>query len=151
MSSAILLLCAVLFSGLAAGLELTVRFAVRGPLERLDVRSHVLMRQGLVRTLRILAPALVLPAIALGVLALLFAVTGTASVLVAVGLGAYAVWLAVTFGGTVPINAAALDWDPDAPPADLDRILRRWERLALVRVVVTLAAAVLFATALLVS
>jgi hypothetical protein len=27
-------------------------------------------------------------------------------------------WIAVTLGGTARINAAALEWDPAAPPPD---------------------------------
>ena len=40
----------------------------------------------------------------------------------------------------VPINVAAIEWDPLKPPADFRAIIQRWERLALVRVAVALVA-----------
>jgi hypothetical protein len=49
------------------------------------------------------------------------------------GLGALLVWIAVTPGGTVPINAAVLDWDANAPPANWRAQVDRWEHLDTVR------------------
>ena len=49
---------------------------------------------------------------------------------------------AVTLGGTVPINAAALEWDASAPPVTWRVQVDRWERLNTVR---TWAAVVAFA------
>jgi hypothetical protein len=48
-------------AGLLAGEEFVIRYGVRGPLGRLDQESHIRMRQGLIRTLRILVPAILLP------------------------------------------------------------------------------------------
>jgi uncharacterized membrane protein len=52
------------------------------------------------------------------------------------------VWILVTLFGTVPINEAALDWRPDAPPANWRALVDRWERLNTVR---TCAAVLAFA------
>jgi len=43
------------------------------------------------------------------------------------------VFAVATVAGTVPINAAALDWRPDAPPGDWRAQIERWERLNTVR------------------
>jgi uncharacterized membrane protein len=51
----------------------------------------------------------------------------------------------VTLGGTVPINAAVLDWDASAPPADWRARVDRWEQLNTVR---TWAAVIAFAVLL---
>jgi uncharacterized membrane protein len=57
------------------------------------------------------------------------------------GILALLIWIAVTLGGTVPINAAVLEWDANAPPVSRAQV-DRWERLKTVR---TWAAVVAFA------
>jgi uncharacterized membrane protein len=59
-------------------------------------------------------------------------------------------WITVTLGGTVPINAAALDWEPSAPPSDWRMRVDHWERLNSVRAWLAVAAfaLLLVATAL---
>jgi hypothetical protein len=53
-------------AGLLAGEEFVIRYGVRGPLGRLDQESHIRMRQGLIRTPRILVPAILLPTLFVG-------------------------------------------------------------------------------------
>src|SRR3954462_6897293 len=101
-------------AGLLAGEEFVVRYGIRGPLAALEDRAHIHLRQGVIRTLRVLVPATALPALVIGVgVAVMdrgtFAVAGAALLLG---------WLLVTVFGTVPINSHALEWDPDAPPAN---------------------------------
>jgi uncharacterized membrane protein len=112
-----------------AGEEFVIRYGVRGPLAALDDRSHIELRQGLIRTLRILVPAIFLPA---------FAVAITVGVLDGsafqwAGAVALFAWLLVTLFGTVPINEAAIEWSADAPPANWKALVDRWERLNTVR------------------
>jgi hypothetical protein len=126
----------LLFAGLLAGAEVVVRYGVRGPLAALDDAAHIRMRQALIRTLRVLVPALYLPALLLGVAG---AIIGGAATRWA-GVAALLVWTAATFFGTVPINEAALGWAPDAPPADWVALVERWERLNTVRTVAAVAA-----------
>jgi uncharacterized membrane protein len=52
-----------------------------------------------------------------------------------------------TFFGTVPINAAALGWSPEAPPANWKAQVDRWERLNTVRAWAALVAFACFLTA----
>src|SRR5437868_3651345 len=127
----------VLFSGLLAGTEIAVRLGVAGPLELLDDRSHVIMRQGLIRTFRVIAPSFYFPALLSSIGALVL--VGPVPARIA-GVAALGVWAVATFAGTVPINVAAIEWDPLKPPADFRAIIQRWERLALVRVAVALVA-----------
>jgi hypothetical protein len=125
----ILVTGALFFAGLLAGAEVVVRFGVRGPLAALPDEAHIRMRQGLIRTLRVLVPALFVPTLVLSVAALIAGPTIAGGVAVAALLG----WAATTFLGTVPINSAAIDWLPAAPPAHWREVIARWERLDSVR------------------
>ena len=135
-------LVCVLFAGLLAGEEFVIRFGVRGPLASLDERPHILVRQALIRTLRVLVPSLY-------VLTLLSAVALTALdgfdrgfPVRCAGILTLVLWLAITLGGTVPINEVVLEWDASAPPASWPEQVERWERLNTTR---TAAAVVAFA------
>jgi uncharacterized membrane protein len=52
-----------------------------------------------------------------------------------------------TFIGTVPINEALLTWRPDAPPENWKTIIKRWERLDMVRAWAAITAFACFLTA----
>ncbi|HEY1489363.1 MAG TPA: DUF1772 domain-containing protein [Micromonosporaceae bacterium] len=132
-------------TGMLAGEEFVVRYGVRGPLAALDDPAHIRFRQGLIWTLRILVPAMFLPAFGVAIAAAVLdgAAAGIAYRLL--GVAALTVWILTTLFGTVPINEAALDWSPDAPPANWTALVDRWERLNTVR---TWAAVVAFGSLL---
>jgi len=133
-------------AGILAGEELVIRFGVRGPLARLEQGPHIRLRQGLIRTLRVLVPAVFFPTLLLAAATAVLGGLGPGLPLRAGSVAALLVWLAATLGGTAPINQAALRWDPAAPPADWLDVVRRWERLDTVR---TAAATAAFALLLL--
>ncbi|SRR6266487_2765213 len=54
-------------TGILAGEELVIYYGVRTPLASLDERPQTLLRQALIRRLRILVPAIFVPSILLGV------------------------------------------------------------------------------------
>jgi hypothetical protein len=56
---------ALFFAGLLAGEELAVRYGVRAPVAALADAVHIQLRQGLIRTLRILVPIVFLPTLGL--------------------------------------------------------------------------------------
>jgi len=134
----------LLGAGLLAGEEFIVRFGVRGPLASLDPAAHIRLRQALIRTLRLLVPALfavtLLSAIATA------AVTGLAPgwQFRTAGLAALILFIMVTLAGTVPINQAVLAWDPEHPPSGWQGAIRRWERLDDVRTAAAVAAFLFF-------
>jgi len=128
-------------AGLLAGTEFVVRYGVRGPLAALNDRAHIELRLGLIRTLRVLVPALALPALITGVAAVIL----DPAALRWAGVAALLLWLLVTIFGTVPINAAAIAWRPDAPPSNWKALVDRWETLNTVR---TWAAVLAFASLL---
>jgi uncharacterized membrane protein len=133
---------ALFLTGLLAGEEFVVRYGVRGPLAALDDRAHIEFRQGLIRTLRVLVPAIFGPALAAGVAAAIAAGTGPGVALRWAAVLALLGWALVTLFGTVPINSGALDWRSAAPPADWKALIARWERLDTIR---TWAAVLAFA------
>jgi hypothetical protein len=57
------------FAGILAGEEFVIRYGVCGPLATLDDRAHIQFRQGLIRTLRVLVPAIAVPAFIAGIAA----------------------------------------------------------------------------------
>jgi len=124
---------AVFFSGLLAGEELAIRLGVRGPLASLEDRPHIVLRQGLIRTMRVLVPALFLAALASAIAATAIERAAPGLALRCAGVGVLLVWFALTVGGTVPINAALIEWDAGDLPGDWRAQIDRWERLNSVR------------------
>jgi uncharacterized membrane protein len=129
-------------AGILAGEEFVVRFGVRAPLAALDDRSHIQFRQGLIRTLRVLVPAIFIPAFGSGLAAAILGGAGTGVGFRWAGVLALLTWILVTIFGTIPINESAFGWRPDAPPANWKALVDRWERLNSVR---TWAAVLAFA------
>lgn len=126
-------MASVLFAGLLAGEEFVIRYGVRGPLASLDDRPHILLRQALIRPLRVLVPSIYLAALTTAVTATALDGFDSSLALRGSGIGALLVWIVVTLGGTVPINSAVLEWDAGAPPANWRAQVDRWEHLDTVR------------------
>jgi uncharacterized membrane protein len=135
-------------AGLLAGIEVAVRFGVRGPLAALDQQPHLRMRQGLIRTLRLLVPSVFVPTLLLGAVATILAGTATGAVFRWLAVAALLVWTATTFAGTVPINQAVAEWDPAMPPQDWRAVIKRWQTLDTVRTWAALLASASFLTAI---
>ncbi len=136
-------LVAVLCAGLLAGEEFVIRYGVRGPLATLDDRAHILLRQALIRKLRVLVPSMHVAALLSAVAATALDGIDSGIALRWAGILALVIWIAVTHGRTVPINAAALEWNASAPPASWRAQVDRWERLNTVRTWAAVIASVL--------
>lgn len=134
-------------TGILAGEEFVVRYGVRGPLAALDDRAHIRIRQGLIRTLRILVPAIFMPAFAVGIAVAILDGTAPGIAFRWTGVTAMLIWFLVTLFGTVPINEAAIEWNPDAPPSNWKASVDRWEQLNTVRTWAAVGAFALFLTA----
>ena len=128
-------------AGLLAGIEFAVRFGVRGPLTILDERPQIQIRQALIKTLRLLVPAVYVPTLLSGIL--LTILYGGAFRWV--GVAALLVWTVTTFAGTVPLNQRLYEWNPDAPPPDWREVIQRWHVLDTIRTWAALAAFASFA------
>jgi hypothetical protein len=101
----------------------------------------------LVRSLRIVVPAVMLPAVAAGV-AVLALVDGPGTAWRWAGVAALAAFLGFSFLGTVPINMRVATWSADAPPADWRATVIRWQRIDVWRSSAAIAAFACFAAAL---
>ncbi|GMA66108.1 DUF1772 domain-containing protein [Alicyclobacillus fastidiosus] len=143
----ILAFISLFFVGLLAGEEFVIRLGVRDTLLILDDSSHIKLRQALIRTLRVLVPAIMLPAIISGVTLAIVYGTSRGCVCSWVGAVALLVFLSVTLFGTVPINAGALEWNPNVPPHNWKSLINRWERLNNLRCLLAVLSFVLFLVA----
>ncbi|MCS7483910.1 anthrone oxygenase family protein [Umezawaea endophytica] len=143
----IVVLVNLFFGGLLAGVEVVVRFGVRGPLAALPEVAHLRMRQGLIRTLRVLVPSIYVPAFLSGI-AVAVAAVGGLGVARWGGVVAMVVWTVTTFVGTAPLNQALAEWDPEVPPVGWRAVIGRWERMDTVRTVAAVVAFGLFLVAL---
>ena len=133
-------LVGLLGAGLLAGEEITIRYGVRAPLASLDDQTHIRVRQALIRRLRVLVPAIYLATVVSAATAAILDGAGSGLALRGAALLALLAWIAVTMGGTVPINAAAMEWEPSAPPGDWRARIDQWERLNSVRAWLAVAA-----------
>jgi uncharacterized membrane protein len=138
----------VFFAGLLAGEEFVIRFGVRGPLARLEQRSHIEMRQGLIRTLRVLVPLIFAAAFMSGVAATFVHWSDGGMPFRLASLALLVAFILITLFGTVPINKAASNWDASNPPQGWEAAIRRWESLDNIRTVLALAAFALVLTGL---
>ena len=134
--------------GILAGEEFTICYGVRAPVASLDDGPHIQVRQALIYRLRILVPAI-------------WALTILSAIAVTIGNGVdigfafrcagmvvLFIFMVITLGGTVPINKAALTWDPAAPPANWRALISRWERLNTARCWLAVGAFALFLAAI---
>jgi len=129
----IITIASVFLAGLLAGEELIVRYGVHPALIALDDVTQVRARQSLIYRMRVRVPVI------------FFATLGTAIASLVVGgmdagfafriasVVALAVWLGATFGGTVIINSAVIEWNAEAPPMNWRDMIVRWGRIDVVR------------------
>ena len=134
-------------AGLLAGAEFIVCFGARSTITVLDEQPQVQLRQALIRRLRLLVPAVYVPALLSAVAVTVLADTGDGFGFRCLGLLAVLAWTVTTFLGTVPINKATLTWRPDAPPKEWRAVVSRWERLDKVRFWAAVIAFAFFLTA----
>ncbi|RKP57985.1 DUF1772 domain-containing protein [Cohnella endophytica] len=120
-------------AGILAGEEFVVRYGVHVSLSHLDYQSQIRVRQALILKLRVLVPAIILPTVVSGITVLFLNGTGPGFAFRCAGVLALLIFILTTIIGTVPINKGVLDWRPDAPPSNWKQLIKRWERLDVVR------------------
>ena len=143
----------VLCAGILAGEEFTIRYGVRKPLASLEQQPHILFRQALILRLRVLVPTVFGLTLLSGIVVTI--INGSVRfdlgfAFRCVGVIALISFITLTLLGTVPINQAAGQWDPLAPPSNWRALIDRWEILDNWRCWLALAAFVLFLAATLV-
>jgi hypothetical protein len=106
------------------------------------------LRQALIYRLRVMVPAIFALTILSGVAVTLVNGLDHGFVFRGAGLLALVTFIALTLGGTVPINQAALTWNPAAPPTNWRALVKRWEQLDTARCWLAVAAFALFLAAI---
>lgn len=144
----VLLVVQLVLVGLLAGEEFVVRWGIQPAMAALPDDAHIRTRIAMVKSLKVVVPILMLPAVAasIAVLAVAGADDGLGWRIAA--MAALVVFVLASFLGTVPINIGVNDWDPAAPPADWKRVVTRWERIDVLRSSAAGVAFVLFTIAL---
>jgi uncharacterized membrane protein len=141
-------LLSVIVAGVLAGIEFIVRWGVQPALSRLDDRTSLAARKALIVRLRVLVPAIGLPALILAIVAAILGQGDPGTWLRWAGAAALVVFFAIAFAGTVPINARIDGWSLDAPPTDAKAVIRRWQLIDVFRSSAALVAFVLLVLAL---
>ena len=136
--------------GLLAGEEFVIRYGVRAPIASLDIQPHIQVRQALIRTLRILVPAVFALTIISGVSVTVASGFDQSFGLRCAGLLALLTFIGITLGGTVPLNQAVLTWEPTAPPGNWRMLISQWERLDTLRCWAAITAFAFFLAAIVV-
>ena len=129
----ILTTTSVFLVGLLAGEELVVRYGVHPALVALDDAVQIRARQSLIYKLRVMVPVMFFAALGTGIAALVVGGPDAALPFRVAAVVALAAWLAATFGGTVIINSAVLEWNAESPPATWREMIARWGRIDVVR------------------
>jgi uncharacterized membrane protein len=135
-------------SGILAGEEFVVRYGVQPSLSALEDRPHIQARQALVRRLRILVPAIMVPTVIAGIAVLVLSGGGSGIGFRWAGTLALVAFVLFSFLGTVPINIKVNDWNVDEPPADWKSLVRRWEQIDVFRSSAAILAFAFFLTAI---
>jgi hypothetical protein len=124
---------AVFFAGVLAGEEFIVRYGVQPALTVLDDLPHIQARQALVRRLRVVVPALMVPTVLLAIAALVLDPTGPGCWFRVAGLASLVAFVLFSFLGTVPINVKVNDWDAEHPQVDWKQTIARWQLIDVFR------------------
>jgi hypothetical protein len=110
------------FSGMLAGIEITLHYGFRVPVEVLSEDSQLRLRRALVKRLRWFVPAFFVPSAVSAVALTAFDRMAPGASWRIAGILAVLVWVSIRVVGTVPINSATLVWNVDAP-------LKNWKAL----------------------
>jgi uncharacterized membrane protein len=144
----VLLVVQLVLVGLLAGEEFIVRWGVQPAMATLPDQVHLRTRIALVKSLKVVVPILMVPAVLASVAVLVLSGDDDGLGWRIAGMVALVVFVLASFLGTVPINIRVNDWDPERPPADWKRVVRRWERIDVLRSTAAGVAFVLFVAGL---
>lgn len=136
-------IAAILLVGLLAGVHLTGIAALNRALRTLPASTYVQVKQSLDREVpRLAAPLTVGSLVAMLGAAITAGLAGCAgaATLAAIGTLAGLIALLAVLRGDLPINKEMDTWDPEAPPADWQRLRHRWEVFFQIRAVAVLTA-----------
>ncbi len=119
------------FAGILAGMEIAAHYGFHAPTLALDEPSQIRFRQGVTLRLRWLIPCFFMPTALSGIALTILAVGASGAPFRGAALAAISIWILVRVVGTVRVNAAALDWNPEAPPQNWRELITKTERFHL--------------------
>lgn len=119
-------------AGILAGVEVVVHYGLPNPLVIPDEPTRLRFRQALMRKLRVLVPAFFVPTALSGIEVVVLGGGMPGGGFRYAGLAALLLWILIRVVGTVPVNSATLDWQPDAPPNDWQAQIDHAERFNIV-------------------
>ena len=119
----------LLFAGLLAGFEVGVHYGIAAPPASLGDAEQIILRQALIRRLRVLAPALFFPCFLLTLLIAFQERHQSGPWLRWAAAAALLLWIGIRIVRTIPVNSATLEWNPKAPPPDWHSSIARTEQL----------------------
>ena len=138
----------VFFAGILAGIEIVIHYGLRAPVEVLDEKSQIRLRQALVLKLRVLVPAFFVPTAVTGIAVTVLDGTAPGFGFRCAGVLAMLTWILIRVIGTVPLNSAMLTWEPSAPPQNWRALVSQSERFHIAGTWAAVAAFALFLTAM---
>ena len=144
----VLQIVTVVLAGILAGTEFIVRWGVQPALSRLDARTSLAARKSLIKRLRVLVPAIGMPALVVAIVSAIVGRSADGDGLRWSGAVALVVFFGIAFAGTVPINARIDGWSLEDPPADADAVISRWQTIDVFRSSAAVLAFVLLVVAL---
>ncbi len=128
------------FVGLLAGFEVAVHYGIGAPPSALTESAQIVLRQAMVRRLRVLAPALFVPSLLLAIKIAFDGRNEPQSWLRFVAVSMLLMWTIIRIVRTVPVNGATLEWNPEAPPKNWQSLIERTERFHVVAAWAAIAA-----------
>ena len=144
----ILELINLFFAGILAGIEIAAHYGFHAPTVALEEKPQLQLRQGVVRRLRWLVPAFFMPMVLSGITLTLLNGAAPGVLFRGLALVAILIWILIRIVGTVPINSATIDWNPEQPPQNWRELIARTERFHIVGVWAALLAFVSFLLAM---
>ena len=128
--------------GLVAGILLATQLGQLRVQNTLDARDFTLVKHGFEVALGKVMPVLVIAAgVSIVPLVLLLRPWGSARFIgVVLALLLWAGVIIATLVYNAPVNALAVDWNPDAPPANWEQLRDQWHRGQSIRTPLALAA-----------
>jgi hypothetical protein len=120
------------FVGLLAGFEVAVHYGIGAPSSALTESAQIMLREAMIRRLRVLPPVLFLPSLLLTGMIAVNERNEPQSWLHYVAVSMLVVWMIIRIVRTVRVNSATLEWNPEAPPREWRSLVLRTERFHVV-------------------
>jgi hypothetical protein len=135
-------------AGILAGIEIAVHYGIHKPTLALDEKPQIVLRQGLTHTLRWLVPGFFVPMTLSGIALTIIAWDIRDHYFQLAAIFSIIVWIIIRVIGTVPVNSAVIEWNPDSPPEDWKEQINKVEKFHIIGTWAAIVAFLFFMIAL---